>query len=75
MRVVQENGAFTVTVRMLNHLTVNKRRDPGAAASGEASSIESVSEMIGGLAEKFSIPAACISINFVMENFRDGTRH
>ncbi len=70
-RITEENGTFSVRVRMHNHLM----EDDKAWGIDTASSIEMASGMIGQLAEQFSIPQNCISINFVMDNFKDGTIH
>jgi hypothetical protein len=71
VRIRQEDGAFTVSVRLLNH------HDQSQGAWGEeiAPSIEIASSMIGCLAEQFSIPQKCISIKIGMSNFKDGTLH
>jgi hypothetical protein len=70
-KIRQEDGAFTVSVRLLDH------RDMSQGAWGQeiAPSIEIASSMIGGLAEQFSIPQKCISIDIGMANIRDGTLH
>ena len=70
-RITQEQGAFTVSVRMLNHLKQGER------AWGEeiASSIDMASLMIDSIAEQFGIKQNCISVNIVMDNFKDGTFH
>ena len=70
-RIQEEDGAFTVNVRLQNHLK------PDDAAWGQeiAVSIEMASSMIAALAQEFSIPQECISIDIGMENYRDGTRH
>lgn len=70
-QVTQENGAFTVSIRMLNHL----KHDGRAWGQETAASVEMASTMIGQLAAQFSIPQNAISIKFVMENFKDGTQH
>jgi hypothetical protein len=70
-QIMEENGAFSVSVRMHNHL----KGDDKAWGNETASSIEMASGMIGQLAEQFSISQNCISINFVMDNFKDGTIH
>jgi hypothetical protein len=69
--ILQEHGAFTVSVRMHNHLTAGDR----AYGVETAASIEMASTMIGQLARQFSIPEASISINIVMNNSKDGTLH
>jgi len=70
-KVCQEDGAFTVSIRMQNHLK------PAETACGEevVNTIEMASSMIGNLAAQFSIPQECISINIRMENVRGGTLH
>jgi hypothetical protein len=70
-KIREEDGAFTVSVRLTDH------RDQSQGAWGQeiASSIEIASSMIGGLAHQFSIPEKCISIEIGMANFRDGTLH
>lgn len=70
-RILQENGAFTVRMQLYNHLKT------GDFAGGEetADSIETASSMIAGIAKQYDIPQPAISINIVMENYRDGTRH
>jgi hypothetical protein len=69
--IVEEEGAFTVRVRMLNPL---KKND---AAWGEeiATTFELATAMIGALASEFSIPENCIFIKIVMSRFKDGTMH
>jgi hypothetical protein len=70
-RIREEDGAFTVSVRILNH------HNRAQAVWGEeiAPSIEIASRMIGCLAEQFSIPQKSISIKIGMNSFRDGTLH
>ena len=69
--IVEEDSAFTVRVRMLNHLKMEQ------SYWGEeiAETFETASSMIGALANQFSIPQACISIKLVMRRFKDGTLH
>ena len=69
--IVEEDGAFTVRVRMLNHL------NPNQSCWGEeiAATFDAASLMIGSLASNFSIPRNCISIKIVMLRFKDGTIH
>jgi hypothetical protein len=69
--IVEEDGAFTVRVRMLNHLK------QGQSCWGEeiAATFETASSMIETLANQFSIPQDCISIKLVMRRFKDGTLH
>jgi hypothetical protein len=70
-RIREEDGAFTVTVRLQNH----RKKSEAAWGQEIAPSIEMASLMIGALAEQFSIPQKRISIRIDMENFRDGTLH
>jgi hypothetical protein len=69
--IVEEDEAFTVRVRMLNHLK------QGESAYGEeiAATFEMASLMVGSLASQFSIPQNCISMKIVMRHFKDGTIH
>ncbi len=69
--IIEEDGAFTVRVQMLNHL------EKEASAWGEEmmATFDMASTMIGSLASEFSIPQNCISIKIVMSRFRDGTMH
>jgi hypothetical protein len=69
--IVEEDGAFTVRVRMLNHLK------EGQSYWGEeiAETFEMASLMIKSLAHQFSIPQNCISIKLAMRRFEDGTLH
>jgi hypothetical protein len=69
--IVEEDGAFTVRVRMLNHLK------EGQSYWGEeiAATFETASLMIRSLANQFSIPQGGISIKLVMRHFKDGTLH
>jgi pantothenate synthetase len=70
-KIRQEDGVFTVSVRLQNHLK------PDEAAWGEevANSIEIASSMIGLLAAEFSITEEFISIDIRMDDFRHGTLH
>jgi hypothetical protein len=69
--IVEEDGAFTVRVRMFKHLRNNE------ACWGEeiAATFDMASLMIGSLASQFSIPQECISIKIFMRHFKDGTIH
>jgi hypothetical protein len=71
-RIAQEEGGFSVSVRMHND---PRTADDNAWGVEAASSIEMASEMIARLAAQFSISEKCISIVFAMNNFRDNTRH
>jgi hypothetical protein len=70
-RITQEEGAFTVSVRMLNHL----KQGEGAWGEEIASSIDVASAMIDSIAKQFCIPQNSISVSIVMDNFKDGTFH
>jgi hypothetical protein len=70
-RICEEDGAFTVSVRLQNH----RKKSETAWGQEIAPTIELASSMIGALAEEFSIPQKCISIHIDMENFREGTLH
>jgi hypothetical protein len=70
-KIQQEDGAFTVSVRLQN----DGKHDEVAWGQETAPSIEVASDMIGGLAEQFSIPEKSISIAIRMENAKDGTQH
>jgi hypothetical protein len=69
--VCQEEGAFTVTVRLLNH------RNRSQVAWGEeiAETVEVASAMIGALAREFSIAEKCIAIELRMASLKEGTLH
>jgi hypothetical protein len=69
--IVQEDGAFTVRVRMLNHLKTEQ------SCWGEeiAATFDIASLMIGSLASQFSISEDCVSIKVIMRRFKDGTLH
>jgi len=69
--IVEEDGAFTVRVRMRNHLKL----DQSCWGEEIAATFESASSMIGSLANQFSIAQGCISIKLVMRRFKDGTLH
>jgi len=70
-RITQEEGAFTVSVRLLNHL----KQDEGAWGEETTPSIDIATAMIGSIAERFGIEQKGISVRIVMEKFRDGTFH
>ena len=70
-RIREEDGAFTITVRLQNH----RKKSEAAWGQEIAPTIEMASSMIGALAEQFSIPQKRISIHIDMKNFRDGTLH
>ena len=70
-QIVEEDGAFTVHVRMLNHLKTEEK------AFGEeiAATFEMASTMVTLLAAEFSIPQDCISMKIVMRNYKEGVFH
>ena len=70
-RITQEEGAFTVSVRLLNHLKQEER----AWGQEIATSIDMASGMIDAIAKQFCISQDCISISIVMDSFKDGTFH
>ena len=70
-RITEEDGAFTVSVRLLNHL----KQDERAWGQEIAVSIDMASSMIDSVAREFCISQNCISINIVMDNFKEGTFH
>jgi hypothetical protein len=70
-RIIEEDGAFTVHVRMLNHLKSEQR----AFGEEAAATFEMASSMVGMLAAEFSIPPDCISMKIIMRNYREGLFH
>jgi len=71
VHIVEEDGAFTVKIRMLNHLKIKDR----AFGEETAATFEMASSMVGLLAAEFSIPQSCISMKVSMKNYRDGVFH
>jgi hypothetical protein len=69
--IVEEDGAFTVRVRMLNHL----KQEQSYWGEEIAATFETASSMIGSLANQFCIPQGSITIKLVMRRFKDGTLH
>ena len=69
--IVEEDEAFIVRVRMINHL----KQDEFAYGEETAATFEIASLMVGSLATQFAIPQACISMKIVMRRFKDGTLH
>jgi hypothetical protein len=69
--ITEEDDAFTVNIRMLNHLKPDER----AWGQEIAATIDIASSMIGCIAQEFSIEQNCISIKIVMSNIKDGTLH
>jgi hypothetical protein len=69
--IIEEDGAFTVRIRMLNHLANNE------SCWGEeiAATFDMASLMVGSLASQFLIPEDCVSIKIVMRRYKDGTIH
>ena len=70
-RVTEEDGAFTVSIRMLNHL----KSDECAWGQEVAPTLDIASSMIDSVANEFSIEMSCISIKIIMDNFKSGTFH
>ena len=70
-RINQEEGAFTVSVQLLNHL----KRGEMAWGQEIATSIDMASSMIDSIAKQFCISQKCISVSIVMDKFKDGTFH
>jgi hypothetical protein len=70
-RITQEEDGFRVSIQMQNNLNPNDT----AWGVETASSIEVASGLIAKLAQQFAIPQKAISINIVMNNFRDNTLH
>ena len=67
----QEDGCFTVSVRLENH----RNRSETVWGQEIARSIEMASSMLDSLAKEYSIPQKGISIDIRMEKFSDGTLH
>jgi hypothetical protein len=60
--IVEEDDAFTVRVRMLNHL----KQEQSCWGEEIAPTFDMASSMIESLASQFSIPQNCISIKIMM---------
>ena len=69
--ITEEDGAFTLNIRMLNHLKPDER----AWGQEIVATIDLASSMIGSVAKEFGIEQNSISIKIVMSNFKDGTLH
>ena len=69
--IVEEDGAFTVSIRLFNHL----KTEESAWGQEIAATFDMASLMVGSLANQYSIPENCISIKIVMQRYRDGTVH
>ena len=71
VRITQEDDGFTVQVRLYSQVS------PENTAWGEepANSLEAASMMVEALAAEFSILAAQIKIDILMQDPRAGTRH
>lgn len=69
--ITEEDGAFTVNIRMINHLK------PEECAWGQeiVATLDVASSMIESVAKDFNIRRKYISIKIVMSNFKDGTLH
>jgi hypothetical protein len=70
-RITENEGAFTVSVRLLNH----RKKGEGAWGEEIASSIDIATAMIDSIAEQFGIGQKGISVKIIMENFKEGTFH
>ena len=70
-RIIEEDGAFTVNVRLLHHL----KKGEGAWGQEIATSIDMASSMIDSIAKQFCIAQSCISVSIAMDRFKDGTFH
>ena len=70
-KIREEDGGFTVNIRLQNHL----KQEEAAWGEEIANSFEVASLMIGSLAKEFSIPQECVSIEIRMEDYRSGTQH
>lgn len=71
VRITEEDSGYTVQVRLYSHAA------PENNAWGEelAESLEAASMMVEDLAAEFSILAAQIKIDILMQDPRAGTRH
>jgi hypothetical protein len=69
--IIEEDGAFTVRVQMLNHL----KKEASAWGEEVTATFDMASTMIGSLATEFSIPQNRVCIKIVMSRFKDGTMH
>ena len=67
----QEDGCFTVQIRLYDEASPNK----GICGEEIADSIETASALLDTLAEAYAIPQHRIKIRVQMENAREGTRH
>lgn len=70
-QIIEEEGAFTVSIRMHNHL----KEDEKVWGQEIAVNIDMASAMIESLAKQFAISEKCITIKISMSNFKDGTIH
>jgi len=70
-QIAEEDGGFTVRVRMVNHLN----QDESASGEQIAATFDIASSMIESLASDFAIPQQAITIKIVMRRFSDGTIH
>jgi hypothetical protein len=69
--VSQEDGCFTVQIRLYDEAAPNK----GICGEEIADSIETASALLDTLAEAYSIPQHRIKLRVQMDNSREGTRH
>lgn len=71
-RITEDDDSYIVQIRLHNDVIAA----PSGAAWGEvADSIESAAEMIGALAERFSISQDRITLEIRMDNIAENTRH
>ena len=70
-RITEEDGTFTVSVRLLNHL----KQGEGAWGEEIATSIDVASSMIDSIAKNCGVSQNCISVSIVMNKFKDVTFH
>jgi hypothetical protein len=69
-KILQEDGMYTVTVRL-----DNRGKSDSARGAHHVPTFEEASSLIGALARKFDILQDEISLDIEMENLRDSTRH
>jgi hypothetical protein len=69
--ISEEEDGYVVQIRLYD------KARPESVSWGEeiTDSIETASMIVAALADKFSIPQACIKIEIRMDNVKSGTRH
>jgi hypothetical protein len=70
-QIMEEDGTFTVSIRMHNHLN----QAQNAWGQKIATNFYIAQGMVEDVAKEFDIPEKCISIKIVMSNYKDGTVH